>query len=582
MCPKSRLLALVVGAILFACGPSVSQNGDGGNGNGDGGGGTCTDGVTRCQGKTLQTCSGGKFHPTEECPNECHDSLGCVLCQPGTGSCDGNTSHACRPDGQGYVDYHCDPVQGVMCDFKTGLCQGPCAPQNLGQSYIGCEYYPTVTGNIVLDYFQFAVAVANTSSEVASVTIEEGALTAPITFQVNPGDVVVRKLPWVPELKMCTETQPPGLLVECGAPESTGALRAKGAYHLRSTRPVTVYQFNPLDYTDGSGAYSYTNDASLLLPTNALTGNYVVAAWPKWDSFAGPFPSLMAITAVQDGTTVAINVRASTQGGGGSPPFAAGVPQMITLNRGDVIELASVTGDLTGSVVQANKPVQVIGGHYCTNVPLDTPYCDHLEESIFPVETLSTKYIVTAAAVPPIPNGKEQVIRIVATQQSTTVMSDPPIPGLPATLAGTGDYLEFPRRPGDYLIMADQKILVAQYMEGQEAGGGTGDPAMTLAVATDQYRTTYLFHAPTNYEVNYVNVTAPMGATVMVDDVMVTGFTPIGGSGFGVARVTLGPGTNGNHLAVGDQPFGVSVYGYGQYTSYWYPGGLDLAEIPVE
>jgi hypothetical protein len=27
------------------------------------------------------------------------------------------------------------------------------------------------------------------------------------------------------------------------------------------------------------------------------------------------------------------------------------------------------------------------------------------------------------------------------------------------------------------------------------------------------------------------------------------------------------------------QPFGISVYGHGQDTSYWYPGGLDLDVI---
>jgi hypothetical protein len=26
----------------------------------------------------------------------------------------------------------------------------------------------------------------------------------------------------------------------------------------------------------------------------------------------------------------------------------------------------------------------------------------------------------------------------------------------------------------------------------------------------------------------------------------------------------------------------VSVYGYGQYTSFWYPGGLDLDTIVVD
>ena len=38
----------------------------------------------------------------------------------------------------------------------------------------------------------------------------------------------------------------------------------------------------------------------------------------------------------------------------------------------------------------------------------------------------------------------------------------------------------------------------------------------------------------------------------------------------------------GNHEITGDQPFGITVYGYGAYTSYWYPGGLNLEEIPVD
>jgi hypothetical protein len=44
--------------------------------------------------------------------------------------------------------------------------------------------------------------------------------------------------------------------------------------------------------------------------------------------------------------------------------------------------------------------------------------------------------------------------------------------------------------------------------------------------------------------------------------------------------VTLSNAGDGNHTANGDQPFGISVYGYGQYTSYWYPGGLNLEIIP--
>ena len=55
---------------------------------------------------------------------------------------------------------------------------------------------------------------------------------------------------------------------------------------------------------------------------------------------------------------------------------------------------------------------------------------------------------------------------------------------------------------------------------------------------------------------------------------------PIGTTGYSVMRVQLAKNADGNHDLSGDKAFGVTVYGYGQYTSYWYPGGLDLDLIP--
>jgi hypothetical protein len=55
--------------------------------------------------------------------------------------------------------------------------------------------------------------------------------------------------------------------------------------------------------------------------------------------------------------------------------------------------------------------------------------------------------------------------------------------------------------------------------------------------------------------------------------------TPVGASGFGVMRVKLSTGQNGAHVLVASQPVGIQVMGYGSYTSYTYPGGLDLAQI---
>jgi hypothetical protein len=529
-----------------------------------------SEGEHRCVGLDFQTCLGGSWETSATCQTGCNINLGCVVCQPGTGTCNGNTSTACLPDGSGYFDEFCDPVMGSSCDAVSGTCVGACTVAALGSSYIGCDYYATQTSQLVNPSFQFAIAVSNTTGNAATVTIEGGVLGGAVTLTVGPNSVATQYLPWVPGLKRCMTEN----FFECGVPESYGGLVVDGAYHVRSTQPVTVYQFSALDYAYG-GKFSYSNDASLLLPTTSWTGNYVVPAWPMWD----PNNIGIALPPMPSTTT-----RAATHGGDGAPSFAAGVPQTVTLNAGDVIQLMSDTGDLSGSVVSADKPVQVIGAHHCTQVPLTARACDHIEESVFPVEVLSTEYLVTAPFLPTIGGPRNQVTRIFAAEPGVTATLDPAIGG-PYTLANPGDFVEIAERVEDFKVTGTGKLIVTHYMEGQDApgGGGSGDPDMTLAVPIDQYRLSYLFHAPTNYDGgNYVNITAPAGAVVMLDGAPVNTFTPIGASGYGIARVPLSNAGNGSHTAFSTVPFGISVYGYGQYTSYWYPGGLDTRPIVIE
>ncbi len=44
----------------------------------------------------------------------------------------------------------------------------------------------------------------------------------------------------------------------------------------------------------------------------------------------------------------------------------------------------------------------------------------------------------------------------------------------------------------------------------------------------------------------------------------------------------LGPGTAGAHVLEASAPVGIQIMGYGDYTSYQYPGGsnLDLITAP--
>jgi hypothetical protein len=473
------------------------------------------------------------------------------------------------------------------CNPNSGLCEDACSPALLGTSYVGCTYYPTVTANVTALSFHFSVAVSNTSNKPATVTITRGAANV-ASATVAANSVQIINLPWVPELKGPSDAG--------NTPFPASVRVNQGAYKLVSNRPVTVYQYNPLEYQispkpaacpdylgDGT-CRSFSNDASLLLPVNVWTGNYRVAARHHWQNLSGFF----AVTAQADGTTVTLTAGPQTglvkSGIAGISTSGAGT---VTLNAGDVIEVVTNGGasrtdpnDVTGTLVTADKPVQVIGGHQCIFVPDNVGYCDHIEESIFPVETLARDYIVTA---PLIPTGgttpKAEMVRIIAAEDGTTLTYDPPQAGAPTSIAKAGGWVEISQTSQSFAIHSNNKIDVMQYMLGQDAGGNSGDPAMAQAVGLQQYRTDYLFHAPTNYEKNYVNITAPTGATVTLDGAAVSGFVAIGATGYGIVRLLL-PNTNGgNHTVTGSQPVGISVYGYGQYTSYWYPGGLDLKLI---
>ncbi|HTA93774.1 MAG TPA: hypothetical protein VK745_29560, partial [Polyangiaceae bacterium] len=72
----------------------------------------------------------------------------------------------------------------------------------------------------------------------------------------------------------------------------------------------------------------------------------------------------------------------------------------------------------------------------------------------------------------------------------------------------------------------------------------------------------------------------PLDAKVTLDGLALPATPkPVGGSSFGIARVHLGVGSGGAHSLVSDKPVGLQIIGYGSYTSYAYPGGLDLQLI---
>jgi hypothetical protein len=481
-----------------------------------------------------------------------------------------------------------------------------CAEAAATKAYVGCDFWPTVVANLVDPIFDYAVVVGNAGDQPADVTVTYQGTTL-ATAHVLPSALATVYLPWVATLKGSNDPS-------CNAnPTYDATVRADaGAYHLVASRPVTVYQFNALEYKgaggppgkdwstcsglkscDGqppTGCYSYTNDASLLLPSTAMTGNYRITA--EQDGVAlGDLPGYIAVTGTKDGTTVTVYVAPGGHvvAGGGVPDTAGGGSLSFTLDAGDVMELFSDgKSDLAGSLVKASAPVQVISGTPCSYEPVDGTYpaCDHLEETVLPAETLGRHYFV---ASPTTPDGKVvgQVVRIVGNVDGTKLTYPAGIqPADAPDVLDAGQVVDLGLVTNDFEIQGDHEFAVATFMLGATLthanGSGIdakGDPSQSLAVPVEQYRQKYVFLTPADYDVSYVDVVQPMDAKVSIDGAP-SDVTPVWiGSGFGIARVELGPGNNGAHVLTASKPVGIQVMGYGSYTSYQYPGGLNLTSI---
>jgi len=486
---------------------------------------------------------------------------------------------------------------GFIGDPKT------CDEAKQAKTYIGCDFWPTVVGNNVWSMFDFAVAVANAGDEAADVTVTRGGNMV-ASAQIPPNELRYLYLPWVSDLKGPDADN-------CGqaVPIAATVKSAGGAYHLVSTLPVTVYQFNALEYKGAGGpsgkswagcpgdsvcplyglavgCFSFSNDASLLFPSTGMTGNYRVTGQKGWQT--ANIGSYVAVTGTADATNVTVYLSPTGQiiAGGGIPGASGGGTVNFTLNAGDVAELVGpATADLSGSLIKADKPVQAIVGMPCEQSPEGVQACDHIEESVFPAETLGQHYFVTVPTGPnAVPVG--HVVRIYGNVDGTslTYPSGAP-PGGPKSL-NAGQVVDLGQVSKDFEIQGDKAFAVASFSlgaelvdPGQVAPNQKGDPDQSLATAVEQYRTKYIFLAPADYDVSFVDVIQPMDAQVTVDGAAASAMPSPIGSGFGIARVKLGPGNDGAHVLEATKAVGIQVMGYGAYTSYQYPGGLNLTAI---
>ncbi|MGF1765386.1 IgGFc-binding protein [Aliivibrio kagoshimensis] len=306
---------------------------------------------------------------------------------------------------------------------------------------------------------------------------------------------------------------------------------------------------------------SATSDAALALPVDTMNTDYLVADYNAL--FKGEF----TVYAAYDNTTVTITPKNSIVG------RPAGFPFKVVLNRGEGYHAEAVSsgvlGSLMGTTIHADRPVGLINGNHCTNVPLGIRACDHIFEVAQPV--VSWGLTAAAANLPNRPSGT--IYRIMASADNTTVS----INNTPIGTINAGEFIETAPLPGNQYFSADYPIFVTQYMTGQDSPeANTGDPAMANIIPSAQYQNHYTFSTVGGFqfEQNFVTIIADNSdvGSMTLDGAVIPAneFTPIPGQPLSAAVLPL---PDGPHTTASVHPHGITVEGYNNYDSYIYPGG---------
>jgi hypothetical protein len=621
----------------------------------------CDVGTLRCN-AALERCSDGANGPSwtvvDDCAARglvCADSLlACVTCVPRGQACDGQTVMLCDEQGASQAPIQeCNPAAAEAC--RGGSCVHLCTQAASQRSNVGCEYWAADLDNAVASQNlnaaaqQFAVVISNPQPDLAARVViqqddsrpgEPGAPIEVATAVVPPFGLEV--FPLGPRE---VDGSPPG---EYNTGSHTALTRA--AYKITSDVPVVAYQFNPLE-----NANVFSNDASLLKPvealrnrSDALTDSYVVLGWPQtiastddpYTNFGSTVPqdfrAFLTIVGTRDGTRVTVTSSTRVVPGGPVTALAPGGVVDITLDAFDVLNLETgdFEGDFTGSIVAATGPVAVFSGSEASDSPrfaniADRRCCaDHLEEQLDPIRSAGQRFIAPVsfnrhlalgnAGARLVPEREPDVFRVIAVLGlGATVRTSLPGELAEFRLNERGSWRELISTT-DFWVESDNPIMLANVTVSQSAAGipsglPGGDPSFIIIPPIEQYRSQYVFLTPDRYFFDFLRITAPRGARIVLDTEpleRVPGCGLEAGTAveqrldtslyaydvfrcqlsFPVIDLTVdseapfleGTQNDGVHRLFSDRPLGVIVEGFDRNVSYGYAAGTDLREIVPE
>ena len=259
----------------------------------------------------------------------------------------------------------------------------------------------------------------------------------------------------------------------------------------------------------GQTSVHVSSDTFTGIPTRKLPVTeyvYYGISVPKATVHNYPHNSSILVVGTENNTKIRLNISQAVTIGLNSQKYSLfkGVQYEFTINRLQTVYIRSLD-DLTGSRIEADKPVSVFSGHGCANIPDAVCCCSHQIEQIPP--TFSWGKIFYTA---PLADRQSHVIKILAAYPSTEVKlycnKDTYIINIDA-----GQLITKTCNGGAYCaINSSKEVLVAQFSFGYYDDNITGDPMMTLVPAVKHYSSRLVYSTMrlpplANYK-HYVNI----------------------------------------------------------------------------
>ncbi|HUT78352.1 MAG TPA: hypothetical protein VM285_11730, partial [Polyangia bacterium] len=322
----------------------------------------------------------------------------------------------------------------------------PCEVAMANKYSIGCEYWAVDMDNTTPAQ-PYAIVVANRDATAAHVVVER-----------KTGGV------WQAQQEADVPSQQTHVFLLGNTTQAGTYHLANQAFRVTSDLPVVAYQFNPYAGLSADNSDVCTNDGTLLLASSGLDRYYYVLGFSN-NTGSGS----VNVIATENDTQITIRPSTSISAGGSLPAMSAGVDYTYTVQEAGVIQLNASSGDISGTYIEATKPVAVFGGNTCAQVPTGVTYCDHIEHQLFPITTWGQEFVAARTVIRSTYQAAENDYwRVVASESGTTIQTVPAVTGLSGVTMNAGQVIQVGVNYA-FSISASAPIMVGQYLAGHGA-----------------------------------------------------------------------------------------------------------------